>query len=178
MSIGTFTHTWKVTKIQKFGSKTVEHSDLSGNTTTYTDLVSGVWATLKTTNQHEDHADESHYVERDFNWEWKYCPIKYMDPVGFITYTNLTESDYGITVGPGQNWGDVKNKDAETNHFPDYLVYNSDQTVGPHFDVKNGLRETIISSDINPGDKSYFLLYGLGCLVARKAMKLVEDRDR
>ena len=94
MSIGTFTHTWKVTKIQKFGSKTVEHSDLSGNTTTYTDLVSGVWATLKTTNQHEDHADESHYVERDFNWEWKHCPIKYMDPVGFITYTNLTESDY------------------------------------------------------------------------------------
>lgn len=93
MSIGTFTHTWKVTKIQKFGSKTIPNSTDTGSTS-YTDLVCGVWATLITTNQHPEHDDPSHYVERNFVWQWKNKPVQSMDPVGFVTYANLTESDY------------------------------------------------------------------------------------
>ncbi len=93
MSIGTFTHTWKVTKIQKFGSKTIPNSTDTGSTS-YTDLVCGVWATLKTTNNHEDHTDPSHYIQRNFNWQWKNSPIKSMNPAEFVTYANLTESDY------------------------------------------------------------------------------------
>lgn len=93
MAIGTFTHTWKVNKIQKFGSKTVPNITDTGSTS-YIDLVCGIWATLKTTNQHEDHADESHYVERDFRWLWTLSPIESMDPTGFKPYADLTESDY------------------------------------------------------------------------------------
>ena len=93
MSIGTYTHTWKVTKIQKFGSKTIRNSYDTGSTS-YTDLVCGVWATLKTTNNHPEHSDPSHYVEKNFNWQWKNQPIPEMDPVGFVTYANLTEQDY------------------------------------------------------------------------------------
>ena len=93
MSIGTYTHTWKVTKIQKFGSKTVPNSTDTGSTS-YTDLVCGVWATLKTTNNHEDHSNPSHYVQRDYRWDWKNSPIESMDPAGFVPYGDLTESDY------------------------------------------------------------------------------------
>ena len=93
MSLGTFTHTWKVTKIQKFGSKTLPNSTDTG-ATSYTNLVCGVWATLKTTNNHEDHSDPSHYIEKTFRWQWVDSPIESMDPAGFRPYEDLTESDY------------------------------------------------------------------------------------
>ena len=94
MAIGNFIHTWKITKVQKFGSKTIYDSDLSGASTSYTDLICGVWGTLKTTNDHSDHSDSSHYIERDFNWQWNISPIANMDPAEFVEYANLTESDY------------------------------------------------------------------------------------
>lgn len=93
MTIGNFTHTWKVTKIQKFGSKTIPNSD--GITfTSYSDLVCGVWATLRTTNDHEDHDDDHHYIQKHFDWQWKNSPIKILDPESYIPYAELTEQDY------------------------------------------------------------------------------------
>ena len=93
MAIGNFTHTWKVTKIQKFGSKTVR--DSKGNTfTSYTDFVCAVWATLKTTNDHQDHSNPEHYIEKHFNWQWKNSPIERMDPTDYKPYAELTEQDY------------------------------------------------------------------------------------
>ena len=94
MALGNFIHTWKITKVQKFGSKTIDNSDLSGASTSYTDLVCGVWGVLKTTNDHSDHSDSSHYIERDFYWQWQNSPVKNMDPAGFVEYADLTESDY------------------------------------------------------------------------------------
>ena len=93
MAIGNFTHSLKITKVQKFGSKTILNSD--GITfTSYSDLVCGVWATLKTTNDHEDHVDDSHYIQKHFNWQWKNSPIEKLNPENFIPYVELTEQDY------------------------------------------------------------------------------------
>ena len=69
MAIGNFIHTWKITKVQKFGSKTIDNSDLSGASTSYTDLICGIWGTLRTTNDHSDHSDSSHCIERQFTWQ-------------------------------------------------------------------------------------------------------------
>lgn len=129
MSIGTFTHAWKVTQIQKFGSRTVEDSDLSGNITTYTDLVCGVWGTIKTTNNHGDHADESHYIERDCNWQWRDNPLTYMDPVGFVTYANLTESDY-VNILKQNGCAGVEDK-LEAMFIREFEVESVDVVIDP-----------------------------------------------
>ena len=117
MAIGNFTHTWKVTKIQKFGSVTI--ADIGGTTyTSYTDFICGVWATLKTTNDHADHSDPKHYIEKHFNWQWKNSPIEELDPADFIPYSDLTEQDYvNILKANGMDGVDKKVEELFKSRF-------------------------------------------------------------
>ena len=104
MTIGTFSHTWKVTSIKKVSSVSIANT--AGISTSYTDFITDATLELKTTNS--DYGSDM-YLERPFDWHWRpyvlagskdlYPVESTYEPENYIEYQDLTANDVACMLG-------------------------------------------------------------------------------
>ena len=92
MAIGTFSHEWKILSLDIYPTISLPEYENPENINIFHDYICGIDASLITRNLHIDHVGiDSHYIQSQSSWKWRHNPDEYANPVGFVSYSNLTE---------------------------------------------------------------------------------------